>query len=46
MIKLSTKMKNIIYKLITYYRCLFGDYDRQQGTLIYNQVMRNIENDR
>ena len=36
-------MKNIIYKLITYYRCLFGDYDRQQGTLIYNQVMRKIQ---
>lgn len=36
-------MKRLIYKAITYYRCLFGRYDKQQGTIIYNRVMREIK---
>lgn len=33
----------LIYKAVTYYRCLFGSYDKQQGAVIYNQVMREIK---
>lgn len=33
----------IIALLKVYYRCLFEKYDKQKGTVIYNQVMRKIK---
>lgn len=41
-----TKLKKLIYKAVTYYRCLFGSYDKQQGAIIYNQVMREIKKEK
>lgn len=39
----STTVTKLIYKFVTCYRCLFGSYDKQQGAIIYNKVMREIK---
>ena len=39
-------MKRLIYKLITYSRCLFCNYDKQKGTIIYNKVMRKVKKEK